>query len=47
MIIGGYVLIVFGSKSSIDNISNNNWQVDFVDNFEFFDASNWQDQNLG
>ena len=46
MIIGGYVLIVFGSKSSIDNISNNNWQVDFVDNFEFFDASNWQDQRI-
>ena len=46
MIIGGYVLIVFGSKSSIDNISNNDWQVDFVDNFEFFDASNWQDQRI-
>jgi hypothetical protein len=46
MIIGGYVLIVFGSKSSIDNISNNDWQVDFVDNFEFFDVSNWQDQRI-
>ena len=46
MIIGGYVLIVFGSKSSTDNISNNDWQVDFVDNFEFFDVSNWQDQRI-
>ena len=48
ILIAGYILIVFGSNSKINQTNNFNelWKVDFIDDFDTFNLENWQDQRI-
>lgn len=48
ILIAGYILIVFGSNSKVNQTNNSNelWKVDFIDDFDTFNLENWQDQRI-
>lgn len=48
ILIAGYILIVFGSNSKVNQTNNFNelWKVDFIDDFDTFNLENWQDQRI-
>ena len=48
ILIAGYILIVFGSNSKVNQTNNFNelWKVDFIDDFYTFNLENWQDQRI-
>ena len=48
ILIVGYLIIVFGANSKVNqtNKSNDLWAVDFIDDFDTFNLENWQDQRI-
>ena len=48
ILIVGYLIIVFGANSKVNqtNKSNDLWEVDFIDDFDTFNLENWQDQRI-
>ncbi|MDA8588812.1 family 16 glycosylhydrolase [Flavobacteriaceae bacterium] len=48
ILIVGYLIIVFGANSKVNqtNKSNDLWTVDFIDDFDTFNLENWQDQRI-
>lgn len=48
ILIIGYLIIVFGANSKVNqtNKSNDLWALDFIDDFDTFNLENWQDQRI-
>ena len=48
ILIVGYLIIVFGANSKVNqtNKSNDLWALDFIDDFDTFNLENWQDQRI-